>query len=594
MHGDGPRAPRPRVRYNLRCVCLSCVFCINVLVLPVEVYMYEVSPFVRASFRALPSFPAAFDPHADPAGYIPLFQSLYNHTTDSMYSHDRTNVLDIVRSTLVRNLSHCDAPSSILHTHVGAFYFPQDLQDDLATLTCSMPSTNGIARTWHFQLFGSFTSTSVAWLDPNSATNHDSLLTYLFIPMHHAMPWLLTKLAGRVIMTCFLVHMAMRHYYRHIWHLHRSLLSHGVHDGSTAVRFEIFVGEPTPILVSHPLVCLFFILDIWTSAEYVGLACLRVSQVSNLDCFCLGLLFFGRMMWFSVAVLLAMNILVKRRRARFAFRSVDTMTLTVLAAVLGTAATYVQSIAPSMLAMYTWLINLSTVVDDTSGRVVALDCGYVMAVASITLGCLPAAVGLLDVLRTTKKVVTTRLRRLSSHVSSKRSGGEGTTVVDESPHRSTESMFGYSDFKQRFSMWFCRNGPTNVDGEFMRSRNETNGRCGGVGMCYGGSAYRLFNLDAAFQTQSTISQRDTDCFIFGYDATNRLVEVTRVSLVANIDVTRSRHRATSVQPLTRPMIQQSVSTSCAVGRVVIGTRCDIGGFPATMIRRGINKSPWVA
>ncbi|KAF0694809.1 Aste57867_14333 [Aphanomyces stellatus] len=114
-----------RVRFNRRSVVLSYFFSANMLILPLEIYLYEVSPIPDLGLRAPPAFPAAFDP----------------------YSYDREHVVDIVRTTLPRNCSHSDSPSTILHTYVGAFYFSQDLQDHLAALTCSMPSVNGVART---------------------------------------------------------------------------------------------------------------------------------------------------------------------------------------------------------------------------------------------------------------------------------------------------------------------------------------------------------------------------------------------------------------------------------------------------------------
>ncbi len=38
------------------------------------------------------------------------------------------------------------------------------------------------------------------------------------------------------------------------------------------------------------------------------------------------------------------------------------------------------------------------------------------------------------------------------------------------------------------------------------------------------------------QKEYTNDQRGCDCFVFGYDNTNTLVDITRVSLVALIDI----------------------------------------------------------
>ncbi|KAF0694803.1 Aste57867_14327 [Aphanomyces stellatus] len=564
----------PRVRFNRRSVVLSSIFTLNLLVLPLEVYMYEVSPFERTGFRAPPLFPGAYGPQSNPDAFVPVFQALYNDSSQ-VYSYDRMNLLDVICTTLPRNQSLCDSSATILHTHVGAFYYPKDLQNHLAKLTCTAPSPNGVARSWHFRLFGHITSTSVVWLDDATSDPFGSTSTihYLFIPLRQPMAWLVFKLAARLAMWNYIVYLIVHRYVRHVCHLGHLLETHQMHEGSSAVRFDIVVGEPTPVIVAHPLICLFFIADMWVSAEYFGLACLRVSQLSNLFCFFLGLLFCARMMWFAVAVLMTTNAILKRRRKHFQSSPVDTTTLTVLAAVLGTVAIHVQAVSPVVLEFYAFLFNAATVVNET-GQVTGLECGYAMAVASVTLGCVPAALVFSTSLRPTKQAVGQRLRRMSTRlgISPRTVDVAGTT---EQPRHYVESMFGFSDLKQRLTLWLCCGHRANIEN-----------------ICYGGSAYRLFHVDAAYRTERTISQRDTDCFVFGFDATNRLVEVTRVSLVANIDMTLPRHRR-GVAPTVEDTAPQNVST-LAVGRVFIGPRCDVGALPSTSLRHGACGSAWVA
>ncbi|KAF0694807.1 Aste57867_14331 [Aphanomyces stellatus] len=167
------------------------------------------------------------------------------------------------------------------------------------------------------------------------------------------------------------------------------------------------------------------------------------------------------------------------------------------------------------------------------------------------------------VVRSTKEIIGQRLRRMSSRVSAMHSCEDVLRTFDEQDHQIIESMFECSDFKQRVLLWLC-----------CHDLQATVDR-----VTCGGSAHR-----------STFIQSDTDCFIVGYDDDHRLVEVARVSLLAHIDVTVRQLQA---QPL-RDVIQHSMSPF-AVGRVLIGSRCDESGFPSTiLVRHGVHSSPWVA
>ncbi|KAF0694805.1 Aste57867_14329 [Aphanomyces stellatus] len=53
-----------------------------------------------------------------------------------------------------------------------------------------------------------------------------------------------------------------------------------------------------------------------------------------------------------------------------------------------------------------------------------------------------------------------------------------------------------------------------------------------VGLFDGGSAYRLFHIE--LQVHRTINQRDTECFIVGFDVSKWTLEVTHVSVLGHI------------------------------------------------------------
>ncbi|ETV94404.1 hypothetical protein H310_12033 [Aphanomyces invadans] len=446
----------------------------------------------------------------------------------------------------------------------------QEIQADLVTATCSSLTTTRAAapaRRWNITLFGSISmSTSIAWL------NADSTLFYLYIPSYGTPTLLQVKLACRVLMGVYMLFLVATRYYCHVKHLADALKRYDMHVTSTAVRFDILVGEPTSLVVANPFVCAFFIVDIWASAEYVGLACLRVSQLSTWYKFMLGLLSFGRMMWFSAAGLLLLNVWLccstfKLRK----FQPVDVMYLTMASFTMGPVAVYVQGLIPAAVEMYTYMFGALATTDPTTGAVATIDCTFSLAIFSITMCIVPVAFGYSTVCATSAARVTVqRVRRASSSLTS---SGPHHRIVVEGPHHYEESRFNFNDYKQRLSLWFCHDGRVTD------------------GVCYGGSAYRLFNLYSTAQVNRTINQRGTDCYVFGYNSSNALVEITRVSLVSHINL----------PPLARVVPHNNAvehttdhSTTCAVGRIVFSGRRDIGGTPSIILRRGVDGSPWVA
>ncbi len=114
----------------------------------------------------------------------------------------------------------------------------------------------------------------------------------------------------------------------------------------------------------------------------------------------------------------------------------------------------------------------------------------------------------------------------------------------------------------------------------------------------GGSIHRLFEIEPAYQKECTISQRGCDCFIFGYDESATLVDITRVSLVAHID-TRELELSVKLQ-------KQSKMPMAAVGSLVfqdpcsssssssINTSRDKTEKPSVTLVVGASNSPWVA
>ncbi|RLO08783.1 hypothetical protein DYB28_001883, partial [Aphanomyces astaci] len=327
--------------------------------------------------------------------------------------------------------------------------------------------------------------------------------------------WIIAKLSYRLVVSvCIFVYSVYR-YYRPLWHLRWSLQRLPLHVSSTAVRYDVVVGEPTCLVLSNAWVCLAFVVDFWGSTEFFGSACLRMGQTNDIGLFVLGVLYLGRTVWCAYASLVVLNATLKRLHMAQWVVPANTTTLAIAVTVGGGFLTSVQVKLPPLMAFYTWLLTLVNTVDG-NGNVVALDdtAAMVVYVVGMTATCFGIVLG--------KKYVGQSVARRRSH---------------------------------------------------LRHR-----------VCTGGSVYRIFQLFPMVQAQCTISQTGSDCYVFAYNAADELIEVTRVSLVDQIDLTQ--------KTTARPVHQTVVETAPAVGSLVLGREKE--GAADVTLYRGAYNSPWVA
>ncbi|KAF0731470.1 hypothetical protein AaE_009258 [Aphanomyces astaci] len=397
------------------------------------------------------------------------------------------------------------------------------------------------------------------------------------------MLWRLVKFLYRIGLCVWIFMLCTTHYYCHVYHLYNNLKTIPLHVTSPAItRYEILVGEPTCVVLSNPWLCLAFVVDICASTEYVGQACLRVCQTENWFYFGLGLLYLGRTVWCAYSTLTILNIVLKRCHRTTWFAPANTTVLAVAATWAGGGIVTIQKQWPKVLDLYTSLFLPYDVDEDVSKlhHIGHMDIALIMAVYLGTMGNLPFAVaGGSRVLKKVRSVMmTSRLKQKVSFVSiliaTNRRRSSGTTsslrrlrsieMVVEPPKHMVESSFHYNDFKHRLMLWFCNLGHLKDD------------------MYTGGSVYPLFQQCPDYQSQCTISQRGGDCYVLSYDRRDDLVEVTRVTLVSQIDLT----------VVHRPFRINQLTTNAAVGRFVVAKKSD--AIRAATLHRGCSNSPWVS
>ncbi|RHY11088.1 hypothetical protein DYB30_004021 [Aphanomyces astaci] len=525
-----PSRPR-RVAFTGTSVAVSCLFLINLVVMPLKPYLTEPLP-VSEAFRAPSLFPAVAPPLASTNGQqqqpgpVAQFERLYNAGTlppDVSYFYDPVHVVEVMRTGV--SSTSCDDADALVTSVLGVPFFPPDVKSAIVDAVCSLSSnaTNNfgtVGRSWRIYLGAKKVDClSAAWAvmlpAHNSTTSNVATIYYVFAPHILSPAWIIAKLSYRLVVSvCIFVYSVYR-YYRPLWHLRWSLQRLPLHVSSTAVRYDVVVGEPTCLVLSNAWVCLAFVVDFWGSTEFFGSACLRMGQTNDIGLFVLGVLYLGRTVWCAYASLVVLNATLKRlHMAQWAVPA-NTTTLAIAVTVGGGFLTSVQVKLPPLMAFYTWLLTLVNTVDG-NGNVVALDdtAAMVVYVVGMTATCFGIVLG--------KKYVGQSVARRRSH---------------------------------------------------LRHR-----------VCTGGSVYRIFQLFPMVQAQCTISQTGSDCYVFAYNAADELIEVTRVSLVDQIDLTQ--------KTTARPVHQTFVETAPAVGSLVLGREKE--GAADVTLYRGANNSPWVA
>ncbi|RHY23261.1 hypothetical protein DYB36_012164, partial [Aphanomyces astaci] len=436
-----------------------------------------------------------------------------------------------------------------VYSILGVPYFPPDVKRNWPWV---LTYTNrfGYRRiiSWNITILTTTASTSVLWIVPgndlgstsaSSSTNSSaSTVYYVYRPVVKPLLWRLVKFLYRIGLCGWIFMLCTTHYYCHVYHLYNNLKTIPLHVTSPAItRYEILVGEPTCVVLSNPWLCLAFVVDICASTEYVGQACLRVCQTENWFYFGLGLLYLGRTVWCAYSTLTILNIVLKRCHRTTWFAPANTTVLAVAATWAGGGIVTIQKQWPKVLDLYTSLFLPYDVDEDVSKlhHIGHMDIALIMAVYLGTMGNLPFAVaGGSRVLKKVRSVMmTSRLKQKVSFVS---------ILIATNRRRSSGTT---SSLRRLRSIEMVVECPD-------------------------------------YQSQCTISQRGGDCYVLSYDRRDDLVEVTRVTLVSQIDLT----------VVHRPFRINQLTTNAAVGRFVVAKKSD--AIRAATLHRGCSNSPWVS
>ncbi|ETV94403.1 hypothetical protein, variant [Aphanomyces invadans] len=570
-----------------RSAWLSCFYLVNLVCMPFLVYMTEVSPLATVHRTDQPPFPLAPTlTHALAQQYVAQFQVLYNATTlpgNVGYFYDSDRVVDVMRTVV--SPSDCADPATLLNSILGAAYFTPDANSAVLDCVCGNSSASTVGRAWRLNFIVAPSSINALWVHPGNELNRHMggasfTVYYLFIPDKLSPWWLAFKFLYRAMLSLTILGLAIQSYYRHVGHLcanlaHFPLQPHQASLGAVT-RYEVIVGEPSPLVMSNPYVCLAFVADICATSEYMGQACLRVCQTQSLWYFALAMVYLGRLVWCAYGTLVMHNAVRKRWGWAALTTPVDSTQVAVMVYFVGGFLTYLQGLWPSLINVYTWLFALdSTPASDAPDhRLVSMNIELAILVYLVTVCGTPY------VLSAGSYMSRRLFSRCVSFFSCRRiwhslSQQKVHAVLCPPPLTTPTDTKGY------IRQWLCA-----VKGDVA---------------CMGGSMYQVFRWHpSTFQAQATIDQTPTDCFVCGYDVTKTLVEVVCVSLVSQIDL-KGYHRGHTTSRANRKQFvaQHALSTAgectsskkLAVGRLVANQSHT--GSAVVQYAAGAKNSPWI-
>ncbi|KDO20015.1 hypothetical protein SPRG_14163 [Saprolegnia parasitica CBS 223.65] len=344
------------VRYNCVSVALSLGFLLNLVLMPLKAYMSEASPFDDKQFALVSANAIPTVNHTVSMLFAKSLQARFANVT-SLFTYDASLSAEIVRNVLPYNASNCD--DQILTRIDGSIYCPYDLPSKLTAYLCGTSSTP-IARVGAAYMMSAPTGIFAFWSSPGDVTKAGAnpstvtTISFMYATVSYSLFWLTAKFCVRFGLSLLIGIEAYRLYYRHVRTLRRLLQSHRLHATPTnVVRYEVVLGEPTSLVVCHPLVIAVFVIDFWSSVEVVAQAILRVSQTKALYYTGLGAMFLSRSVWFSYATLTALNCYLKWRRRAALFRPSSTTVVAMASFLFAGLSTNAQNAWLPTLLLYT-------------------------------------------------------------------------------------------------------------------------------------------------------------------------------------------------------------------------------------------------
>ncbi|OQR81732.1 exosome complex exonuclease RRP43 [Thraustotheca clavata] len=382
------------VRMNCKSMVLSFLFFVNLLIMPFKPYLSESTPYQDISN---PLLTVDAINKINETKIIAYFTNLYNHQTldaSASYIYDNNVATDISRLVLPRVISDCSA--EVLTQIPGSLYIPWAMIDEVTLHLCVNQSID-YARVWKHTMLATPHAISLMWILPgNNMLNYDDKSVYsvyfLYVAADYSYTWRMMKFFCRSMVCLYIGVICGTEYYRHVLHLRNNLTKFSVSERQSIVRYELIIGDPTSIILSHPKICLLFILDFWMSPELAGQAAQRVMQFDNLYYFVLGSIYFSRSVWLSYGTLVVLNPLLKHFHKSHWLKPANPTLLAIAAYAYAGFFTHLQLTWYPMLSVYMYLF--SYIFEEHGSHELSIEAFVGVFIFCLTLCTLPIALGL--------------------------------------------------------------------------------------------------------------------------------------------------------------------------------------------------------
>ncbi|KAF0733080.1 hypothetical protein Ae201684_009902 [Aphanomyces euteiches] len=328
------------VVWNRFSIVYSLAFCLNLMAAPLKAYISETMPWNIA-----PESPnLAVEPYDNAT--LQYFQTLASSAPSSRaFVQDSSGFVFRKILYLPDAIDESDCFDSLQRFPIVAYYSAGFQQ-----FVCDFLSQNKSTRNDGFQcqaimMLGVSTMKYCFWMtlqDRTSSRYEVAVAGTTWEPPVFA--WI--KFVARLALGIYVGHQAWVHYYRHFRCLALNLTSLGI--PGPFIKYEIYFGDATYFILSRPFVTLIFVLEFYLSIAYIGLACVRCSQLEDGMQFFLGCLYASRAVCFAYFVMRYATFAIKRFQWETFGRAIDPGLLALAAGLYAGPFFYVLTNTPTV------------------------------------------------------------------------------------------------------------------------------------------------------------------------------------------------------------------------------------------------------
>ncbi|KAG9407757.1 hypothetical protein AC1031_020999 [Aphanomyces cochlioides] len=290
---DRENRPPPRVLFCRVSLLYTAFFIVNLLAVPLKVYITETVPW------RLPT--TEFNSSRVLESFQELAQSSKKPLVRTTWGYVLRYTLDLPSSPAT------DCTHYMLQFPAALFYGPA-----LRQLACNVMAHNSTSYASECEsayLGMLFFANACLWIEP-AASNNAVVFTFGGTTYE---PWMFCwfKFAARIAMSLSILRLMYLDYYWHYKPLVVNLKTLGL-LGERHAMYLVEMGDPAFLIFTNPWMTLLLGLHFYLDIVFVGLASVRTSQLVDFGEFCLGCLYCASLMWYGYLALRTATFFVKR------------------------------------------------------------------------------------------------------------------------------------------------------------------------------------------------------------------------------------------------------------------------------------------